>query len=183
MLNLLLMTIPNSEEEKKFSLIYNKYYKYVYGIASKYFDNKMDKEDATYTSFLRIALNISKIKDIYSDETYGFIAVVTKNICITMVNKKNRIKEVLVEDVSDIPDENNDFERIENEGYLLTTYEKCLKKLTKKQYEILYLRYVNDLSIKEIANIFSINENTSKQRLHYAKNKLSTLIKEEIENE
>lgn len=184
MLNLILMAMANPEDEKRFTQIYNEYYKYVYGIASKFFDNNMDKEDATYTSLLKIAFNMSKINDIKSNETKGFIAVITRNTCITMVNKKNKIKEVYMEDINDIPDaNNNDFEKIEDEGLLLTTYKQCLKKLTKNQYDVLYLKYVNELSLKEIAGILNIKENTVKQRLHYAKQKLSALIKEELENE
>ena len=113
---------------------------------------------------------MSKINDIKSDETKGFIAVVTRNTCMY--------------DINDIPDnDNNDFERIEDEGLLLTTYKQCLKKLTKNQYDVLYLRYVNELSLKEIAEILNIKENTVKQRLHCAKQKLSALIKEELEDE
>ena len=184
MLNLILMAMENPKDEKRFTEIYNKYYNYVYGITSKFFENNMDKEDATYTSLLKTAFNMSKIKDIKSDETKGFIAVVTRNTCITMVNKKNKIKEVFMEDINDIPDNNNkDFEKIEDEGLLLTTYKKCLTKLTKNQYEVLYLKYVNELSLKEMANILNIKENAIKQRLYGAKQKLSTLIKEELENE
>lgn len=184
MLNLILMAMENPKDEKRFTEIYNKYYNYVYGITSKFFENNMDKEDATYTSLLKIAFNMSKINDIKSDETKGFIAVITRNTCITMVNKKNKIKEVFMEDINDIPDNNNkDFEKIEDEGLLLTTYKKCLTKLTKNQYEVLYLKYVNELSLKEMANILNIKENAIKQRLYGAKQKLSTLIKEELENE
>ena len=184
MLNLILMAMENPKDEKRFTEIYNEYYKFVYGIASKFFDNNMDKEDAVYTSLLKIAFNMSKIKDINSNETKGFIAVITRNTCITMVNKKNKIKEVFMEDINDIPDNNNkDFEKIEDEGLLLTTYKKCLTKLTKNQYEVLYLKYVNELSLKEMANILNIKENAIKQRLYGAKQKLSTLIKEELENE
>ena len=184
MLNLILMAMENPKDEKRFTEIYNKYYNYVYGITSKFFENNMDKEDATYTSLLKTAFNMSKIKDINSNETKGFIAVITRNTCITMVNKKNKIKEVFMEDINDIPDNNNkDFEKIEDEGLLLTTYKKCLTKLTKNQYEVLYLKYVNELSLKEMANILNIKENAIKQRLYGAKQKLSTLIKEELENE
>ena len=180
MLNLILMAMANPEEEKKFTQIYNKYYKYVYGITSKFFENNMDKEDATYTSLLKIAFNMSKIKDINSKETKGFISVVTRNTCITLINKKNKIKEVYMEDINEIPDNVDEFEKLEDEGFLLTTYKNCLKKLTKNQYDILYLKYVNELSLKEIANILDIKENAVKQRLHNAKLKLSRLIKEVI---
>ncbi len=180
MLNLILMAMANPEEEKKFTQIYNKYYKYVYGITSKFFENNMDKEDATYTSLLKIAFNMSKIKDINSKETKGFISVVTRNTCITLINKKNKIKEVYMEDINEIPDNVDEFEKIENKEFLLTTYKNCLKKLTKNQYDILYLKYVNELSLKEIANILDIKENAVKQRLYNAKQKLAGLIKEVI---
>lgn len=85
-----------------------------------------------------------------------------------------------MEDINEIPDNVDEFEKHENEGQLLTTYKSCLKQLTKNQYDILYLKYVNELSLKEIANILDIKENAVKQRLHNAKLKLSSLIKEVI---
>ncbi|MEE1003116.1 MAG: sigma-70 family RNA polymerase sigma factor, partial [Acutalibacteraceae bacterium] len=68
-------------------------------------------------------------------------------------------------------------------NFILQCAKKCLTKLTKNQYEVLYLKYVNELSLKEMANILNIKENAIKQRLYGAKQKLSTLIKEELENE
>lgn len=182
MLNLILMAMPVTNDEQKFTRLYNEYYKYVFGIASKFFENNMDKEDAVYTSFLKISFNISKVKDIYSRETKAFVATITRNTCITLLNKKNKIKEIYIENLNEIPDDTDGFETLEEEQ-LLVTYKSCLKKLTKNQYDILYLRYVNELSLKEIAVILDIKENAVKQRIYNAKQKLSGLIKEAIENE
>ena len=76
----------------------------------------------------------------------------------------------------------NDFKG-ENDERFLTNYCNCLEKLTEKQYEILYLRYVNELSLKEIAKILSIKENTAKQRLFSAKQKFRDLIMEDMNYE
>ena len=183
MLNLLLMTMPNLEDENKFSEVYNTYSKYVFGIASKFFSNNMDKEDAVYTSLFKISQNLDKIDDINSVQTKAFIAIITKNTCITIINKRKKIKEIPYENINDFADDENLFEEVENKGVLLTTYCKCLKKLSQSQYELLYLRYVNDLSLKQIASILNIKENAVKQRLHTAKHKLCNLIMEDMSDE
>ena len=183
MLNLLLMAMPNLEDENKFSEIYNTYCKYVFGVVSKFFSNNMDKEDAAYTSLFKIALNISKINDINSAETKSFIAITTKNTCITMINKSNKIKEFPIDDLDKFQDRVNPVEEIENEESFLDYYCNCLRKLTKNQYEILYLRYVNELNLKEIATVLDIKENAVKQRLYNSKHKLHNLIIEDMNNE
>lgn len=146
------MAMPVTNDEQKFTRLYNEYYKYVFGIASKFFENNMDKEDAVYTSFLKISFNISKVKDIYSRETKAFVATITRNTCITLLNKKNKIKEIYIENLNEIPDDTDGFETLEEEQ-LLVTYKSGLKKLTKNQYDILYLRYAkNNLIMVEQKN-------------------------------
>ena len=183
MLNLILIALPNIEDENKFTEIYNMYCNYVFGIVSKFFDKNMDREDAVYSSLFKIALNISKIDNIDSAETKTFIAITTRNTCITMINKINKIKEFPVENLDYVANDSNSFETIENDERFLTNYCNCLEKLTEKQYEILYLRYANELSLKEIAKILSIKENTAKQRLFSAKQKFRDLIMEDINYE
>ena len=183
MLNLILITLPSFECENKFMEIYNEYYKYMFGIASNFFKIQMDKEDAVYTSLFKIATNISKIDDVYSTKTKSFITIITKNTCITMLNKKNKIKEIQLDNLDNIGYDVDFEDIISNRETLLLYYEKCLKRLSKAQYEVLYLRYVNDLSLKEIATILDISQNTVKQRIYVAKQKLQSLIIEVIKNE
>ena len=51
-----------------------------------------------------------------------------------------------------------------------------IKKLPEKYSSILVMRYVNDLSVKEIALIFNESENVISVRIHRGISKLKELI-------
>ena len=182
MLNLILMTLE-SKDENKFSEIYNKYNKLVLSIAGNYFSNSMDREDAANTTFLKIALNINKIDNINDKSTKNFIAIICKNTCITAVNKKNKIKEISFENINEANFSTSSVEKAVDERNLIEIYKKCFSGLSDSQYEILYLKYVHNLTIKNIAKLFNIKENTAKQRIFYAKNKLNQLVREQVGDE
>lgn len=53
---------------------------------------------------------------------------------------------------------------------------KALDQLDEKHRMVVLLRYFQDLSITEIAEILSINEGTIHSRLHYAREKLREIL-------
>ena len=53
---------------------------------------------------------------------------------------------------------------------------QCLTKLSKKHREVVELVYFKEHSIKHIAKMLSISENTVKTRLFYARNKLKEIF-------
>ena len=55
----------------------------------------------------------------------------------------------------------------------------ALEQLTLDHREVLTLRFLEDLSIHEIAEVVGCNEGTAKSRLHYAKAAMRTIIKKE----
>jgi RNA polymerase sigma-70 factor (ECF subfamily) len=53
---------------------------------------------------------------------------------------------------------------------------QCLKKLSKKHREVIELVYFKEFSIKHIANMLDISENTVKTRLFYGRTKLKEIF-------
>ncbi len=56
---------------------------------------------------------------------------------------------------------------------------ELLKNMSPNSKEVLTLKYVEDLSVKEIAKILKENENTISVRLHRALNELKSIYKEQ----
>lgn len=58
-----------------------------------------------------------------------------------------------------------------------------IMNLSKKYREVLVLRYIHSLEIKEIAEVLTISAETVKTRIRRGKNLLKPLLKEEFLNE
>ncbi len=88
-------------------------------------------------------------------------------------------KEVLQSDGSEW-DNFEDESLLPDEVMMLSERNKriiqCLKKLSKKHREVVELVYYKEFSIKHIASMLSISENTVKTRLFYARNKLKEIF-------
>lgn len=58
------------------------------------------------------------------------------------------------------------------------TVEKVLSKLTEEEAEIIRLKYIADLSVKDIARILNINQVAARVRIHRILKKAENLIKQ-----
>ena len=59
-----------------------------------------------------------------------------------------------------------------------TAIRRCLDKLSTDHREVIDLAYYQDKSVKEVAEIVGIPENTVKTRMFHARQKLSVLLRE-----
>ena len=75
-----------------------------------------------------------------------------------------------IEDDAILPD---DMVILAEEGDQIT---ESLGKLSNKHREVIELVYFRELSIKDIAKMLNISENTVKTRMFYARNKLKTIL-------
>ena len=57
--------------------------------------------------------------------------------------------------------------------------DECINKLSPKYKDVIYLYYVQELSLKEIAAILGLSIDTAKTRLRRAKEKLQPILKKE----
>ncbi len=182
MLSLLLTVTTNEKSEEKFNKIYNEYINLIFYIASGFFDNQQDKEDAVYETFLKIVSNLEHIGD-DKKRTKNFVSVVTKNTCITMKNKQCKLKQVSFEDIPEYDAVSGNLQEDFDNKTALEIYKKCLLSLPENYYEIIYLKFYEELSNREIAKLLGISEDTCYQRLHRARGALKTAIKEAMQNE
>ena len=93
MVKLYLSEIEGSEDKRKFEQIYQHYRQRMYSVAYGVVHNSDDAEDAVQDAFEVILGKLDIIRDVYSDETWGYLFVVVRNKAIKIYNKnKNRKK-------------------------------------------------------------------------------------------
>lgn len=147
-----------------FEKIYYEYKDDVYRLALSYTQNKYDAEDIVQRTFIKVYKKISCIQD---NNIKQYLLTITANECKDFFKsfwKRNANFFVDIE-MEDLKDDNKKIELLE-----------LLKTLPKKYRICIHLYYFYGYSIKEIAIIENINENTAKTRLargrHLLKNKL-----------
>lgn len=143
---------------------YDKIYRYCY---FKVYNTQL-AQDLTQEAFLRFYkqdLNLNKSKEL------PYLYTIAKNLCIDAFRKKNieSMDELEPEDAYD-PSE---------EWLNSLTLRATIAKLPPEEQELLFLRYVNDLSITFICTITGLSRFAVYRRL----SKSLKWLKEELEKE
>lgn len=135
--------------------------------------SEMDAEDLTQEIFLKAFNNVSGLKEIHRFKSWLF--TIASNRVRDFYRKKkfqklfSPIKESDKEGLSDSgtdanPDALNDLMRKD----FWMKVKLLLKKLSKMEKEVFLLRYMDNLSIKEVSQVMKKNESTVKTHLYRA---------------
>lgn len=100
MLSVYLSMVGTDEEKDTVTRLYKTYKNYLFSISVSILHNHADAEDAVHETFVRIIKNLSKIKDVESDKTKSFIAIILRNICFDMLRKSSH--EALYDECDDL---------------------------------------------------------------------------------
>jgi RNA polymerase sigma-70 factor (ECF subfamily) len=112
------------------------------------------------------------------DNMRAFLYKVAHNLVVDFYKTSKRDKEVSInafEETVDIVEEKHFINDLETKS-LMTEVEEKLNKLPDAYREIIILRYINDMSITEIANTTGMTENNVSVKLHRAVEKLRSII-------
>lgn len=162
------------EDISQFELLYDKYYEDVVRFVYQRVDTKASAFDVAQQTFIKAMNNIHK----YEHRGVPFSAWLFR-IAINEVNqlyRKNKREQAInisSENIVDIMDEVDDYQEKEDQ---LNRLGKALQQLKKEQVELINLRYFEQRSFKEIADILSITEGNAKMKVHRIIKKLKELI-------
>lgn len=141
---------------------YDKIYRYCYFKVG----NSTLAEDLTQETFLKYFGQNSYIE---RGKKLAYLYTIARNLCIDILQKKQ--SQPLTNDIPDV----EPFERLE----LHIVVRQALKLLPAKEQELLLLRYVNDVSVGEIATIMEISRFAVYRKTKSALESLKILLKEE----
>ena len=131
-------------------------------------------EDAVHDAFLRVIKNFTKIGEIDCPRTRAFLVIIVRNVSFSMLEKSKR--EVSFDDAVDFTRDSAFVEaeildRIECEAIIAT-----LEKLPVQYRDILYLQYVEEYKLTQIAALFDLNQEVVKKRAQRGRKKLIDLL-------
>jgi len=154
----------NKGDPEAFESLYYRYRDWVYRLACRFTGNRTDALDVLQETFTYLLGKFPGFELTSSMTTFLYPAV--KHISITINSKKDRIKTD-----EDMPNEPVAATSQETE-LSRTELAAALAILPDQQREVLLMRFVDDMSLQEIAEALNIPLGTVKSRLH---NSLCTL--------
>lgn len=163
----LLKQIRQGDEAAAKKLI-NRYYSSILRYCIKHCSKIEKAEDLTQETFIKLFQSLSEYEE--QGKFKAYLYTIAHRLCI---NESKKISFFSLAD--DIIDENNEILRIEDKeeiNYLLSV-------LSIEQRDAIFLRYCEQLSFKEIADIMGCNMRTAQSRV---RNALKAMRKE-LKNE
>jgi RNA polymerase sigma-70 factor (ECF subfamily) len=120
--------------------------------------NSFENKSSYFTWICRIALN--KIADYYREQ----------------INRDSEFIAPFLEEIADINSDNITFTEKYALNELRASVRSCIRLLPEDKIRILFLRYWEELTIKEIAKQFNLSEKAVEGRLYRAKQSLKEIL-------
>ncbi len=153
------------------AILFDRYHERIYN----YFVNKSHNvalsQDLTQTVFERIL----KYKDSYKEDYLfkAWIYRIASNVYMDHF-RQNKLKWSDIEQIREIPDQEENTTGEQNEQYHQVLY--AMNKLSKTDQEIIQLSKIENLKIKEIAEILDLSESAVKVKIHRGIKRLKDII-------
>lgn len=160
-------------DENALAALLKQYQEYLYKIAYIYHKNEQDALDAVSECVARVYTNLPRLKHPAYFKTW--ITRILLNEVLDQVKKKKRLLS---------------YEQLVESGYEAVSYEDsisheekidlffAIEQLPSHYRKVLILKYFNELSLKEIAEIMEISIGNVKTLLYRGRNQLRKILEE-----
>lgn len=174
------MKETNNKTEKVFMESYEEFSDAIFRYALFQTSNKETALDITQDTFIKTWQYLQKGAEV--ENIRAFLYRVAKNLIIDHRRKKksSSLDQILEAGVDFTEEENvleekeKDFEKAQDKQRVL----KAVEKIDEKYKEILLMRYIEEMSIKEIGDILDKSQNHVSVMIHRGVEKLKKLLKE-----
>ena len=163
MIAIYLALIDDEKDKIEFREIYEEYSKQMWYVANEILHDRFLAEDAVHDAFLGIARNFSKIRSFEPKTIRAYVITSARNAAL-MIERKNRSDNTIdIERLYEIRDDKAtaDINRIEMLDFAVSV----INRLPELYREVMYLRFILELSDKEIALQLGKNQNTVSQQI------------------
>lgn len=153
--------------------LYDKYCRLVMGISLRYTQNIPDAEDVVQDVFVKIFMNINKLRDESTLTTW--VKTITTHTCIDFLKAKNKkfITTNIDEITNEITDNNKIYDGIPTEQLL-----KFIQELPDGARTVFNLYAIDGYKYEEIAQMLACSESNVRSQYMRARK----VLKEKIEN-
>lgn len=171
------------EHKKYFSLIVDAYSeklsRYVRRIT---YVSEQDREDILQNVFIKIYINLNNYDDSLSFNAWAYR--ITHNEVIDFARKENRKKDKgyidIEDDVFTLIRNSSDFMEDLYQREDAEKIKRVLEKMSSKYREIIYLRFIEQYSYRDISDILQKSESNVTSMIHRAKKEFKTYYEKEL---
>lgn len=164
-----------TQRQDYFSILYTKYADKVYRKCYTLLKDQGLAEDAMQDIFVKIMMNLASFSEKSQFSTWVYS--ITYNYCIDYIRKNKKAKQLFVDDIERAPDLIDDVP----DEFLLSMEVKRLKTILEKlpvdDHAILLMKYQDDMSIRDIAELLTKTESAVKMKIKRAKEKAQDIYK------
>ncbi|MGN0506900.1 MAG: RNA polymerase sigma factor [Lachnospiraceae bacterium] len=155
----------NAEATKKLELLYELYMTKLLYVAENIFRNPYDAEEMVQSAFIRVMDILDEIEEPESKRTYALLVTIVKNLCYDYIRKQKHEELVEFDDVQLEVADNCTPEQIYVEKEGEAELVRMLYELPEKYREPMLLYYIDEIPIREVADILEITQNLVSVRL------------------
>ncbi len=164
------------QDEEAFLILYNKYKNAVYSYLNKLIPGQSGLVDDLFQqTWIKVIKNLSKYQD--KQNFLAWVVMISRNLSIDHFRQESRKPSQSLEGVEAVASILQRPTLYIECGELGKAIAAAIEELPVEQKEVFILRQEN-VSFKEIALIQNTTLNTTLGRMHYAVNKLRTVLKE-----
>lgn len=161
-----------------FEELYKRYSEKVYRKCLSFVKDSAKAEDFTHDIFLKLIMKLGTFKETARFSTWLYS--ITYNYCMDQLRINKKRKEVFQEDELEVPDDTDLNQVFEEPDIEAKRLHQAMDQLQTEEKSILMMKYQDELSIREIADIFRITESAVKMRLLRTREKLRNRYLETI---
>jgi len=165
--------LDSGKKNKALELLSKAYGENIYWHARRMVVVHEDAQDVLQETFIRIVRGIDSFK--WESKLSSWIYRIAVNECLRMIESRNRkLQTQSLDDISKMI-ASSDYVDIGNNATVLL--QAAIQKLPNKQQTVFTLRYYDNMSYEEIAEVTDSNPAAVKMNYHHAKEKILQMIK------
>ncbi|GAB4027056.1 RNA polymerase sigma factor [Spirosoma gilvum] len=160
----------DTQRNAYFERLYERYCDKVYRKCLSFTKDPVRAEDLTHDIFLKLVIKLGSFREQAKFSTWLYS--ITYNYCTDQIRSQNMRKEVYMEDGWERLDVGTDDDLGELAEMEAKQLERALHQLAPEEQSMLLMKYQDDISIRDIANINGLTESAVKMRLKRSRDKL-----------
>ena len=158
----------NEGDKEGLREVYEEYISYIYGIVFQMIGNKENAEDITSDFFIKLWEKSASYKP--GSGHRGWMATIARNMTIDFIRKYKR--EELTDTFEDTAEGYSRTSSVEDQVVNQSLIKDALETLSEKEREVIHMKVMGDMTLKEIAAVLEVPMGTVAWRYREAVNKL-----------
>ena len=167
------LALAGDNDKRLIEEIYLRYKNLMLNRAYEILRDKALAEDAVHDAFMRIIRNTDKLGSADSPRTKGYVVIVTENVANTIYTKSHKQNVVELDDAE--PAKENVAAQVEGKLTAQLIAQK-IASMPDKYREVMLLKYLHNMSDKEISSSLGISQSAARKRIERARFLLKKLL-------